>query len=127
MLARKLKPITSTLQKETLMLKSRFIKAALLPVAATAAMLTLVGCSNNTAIPAQIGVRDVASGRNYTTYQPWGQVEKGMGYEFTDVQTGKRVTLTNYELHTIAEPKSVPNDSLEAKEFAAAKARGGVK
>ena len=91
-----------------------------------AALLTLVGCGGTT-IPAKVGVRDVSSGRTYTTYQPWGQVEKGIGYEFTDAETGKRITLTNYELQTLEASKSVPSDSVEAKEFAAAKARGGVK
>ena len=37
------------------------------------------------------------------------------------------VTLQEYELKTLEEQKVVPGDSVEAKEFAAAKARGGVK
>jgi hypothetical protein len=87
--------------------------------------LVLAGCA--TEIPAKLEVRDVASGRSYQTYQPWGEVTKGIGYEFTDIETGKRITLTNYELKTLESGKSVPPDSPEAKRYAEAKARGGVK
>ena len=86
---------------------------------------TLAGCA--TSIPAKLQVRDVASGRTYTTYQPWGKVTKGIGYDFTDIETGNRVTLQNYELSTIEASKSVSGDSVDAKEFEAARARGGVK
>ena len=92
----------------------------------SALLLALVGgCA--TKIPAKLEVRDVGSGRSYTTYQPWGEVTKGVGYEFTDIETGNRITLTNYELKTIEGERSVSGDSAEAKAFAEAKARGGVK
>jgi hypothetical protein len=83
------------------------------------------GCA--TTIPPKLQVRDVASGRTYTTYQPWGAVTKGVGYEFTDAETGKRITLTNYELSTVEDAKSVAPDSPEAKQFGQAKERGGLK
>ena len=85
----------------------------------------LAGCT--TTIPAKLQVRDVGSGRTYTTYQPWGKVTKGIGYDFTDIETGNRVTLQNYELSTLEAKKSVGAGSVEEKEFDAAKARGGVK
>jgi hypothetical protein len=93
-----------------------------------AAMLTstvLVGCG--VTIPPKLEVRDVSSGRTYQTYQPWGQVEKGIGYSFTDVETGRRVTLTNYELRTLESQKNVPGDSTDARAFEEAKVRGGLK
>ena len=85
----------------------------------------LAGCG--TKIPPRLQVRDPGSGRTYETYQPWGRVEKGVGYGFTDIETGRRVTLTNYELRTLEDQKTVPGDSPEARSFAEAKARGGVK
>ena len=85
-----------------------------------------VGCGGTT-IPPKLNVRDVSSGRTYTTYEPWGEVEKGVGYEFTDIDSGKRITLTNYELSTAEGKKSVPDDSPDAAAFKEAKARGGVK
>ena len=105
------------------MAKLSSIACATLSAALLALLLT--GCGGRT-IPPKLEVRDVASGRTYTTYQPWGQVEKGIGYEFTDAETGKRITLTNYELKTIEGQKSVPGDSVEAKSYDQAKARGGV-
>jgi hypothetical protein len=101
-------------------MKRTFIAAGL------AATLFIAGCGGTT-IPPKLHVRDVGSGRTYTTYEPWGEVEKGVGYAFTDVDTGKRITLTDYELSTVEGKKSVPSDSPEAKEFEAAKERGGVK
>jgi hypothetical protein len=85
----------------------------------------MAGCA--TTIPPKLEIRDVSSGRTYTTYQPWGKVTKGVGYDFTDIETGKRITLTNYEVSTVEGEKSVPGDSVEAKAFAEQKARGGVK
>ena len=93
---------------------------------AGALCLGAAGCGGTT-IPPKLNVRDVASGRTYTTYEPWGEVEKGVGYEFTDIDTGKRITLTNYELSTLEGKKSVPDDSADAAAFKEAKARGGVK
>ena len=93
---------------------------------AAALSLAAVGCSGTT-IPPKLGVRDVASGRSYTTYEPWGEVEKGVGYGFTEIDSGKRITLTNYELSTLEGKKSVPGDSADAAAFKEAKARGGVK
>jgi hypothetical protein len=84
-------------------------------------------CGCGTTIPPRLQVRDVGSGRTYTTYQPWGQVEKGIGYGFTDAETGRHITLTNYEITTLEGQKSVPGDSAEAKAYEAAKERGGVK
>jgi hypothetical protein len=86
--------------------------------------LFAAGCTTD--IPPRLQVRDVSSGRTYTTYQPWGEVTKGTGYEFTDIETGKHVTLTNYEISTLEGKKAVPNDSVDAKNFQAAKTRGGV-
>lgn len=86
--------------------------------------LFVAGCATD--IPPKLEVRDVASGRTYTTYQPWGEVSKGVGYEFTDIETGKHITLTNYELKTLEGKKSVPNESSEAMNFKQAKVRGGV-
>ena len=94
-------------------------------IAAGTVALALAGCA--TEIPSKLQVRDVSSGRTYTTYKPWGKVTKGVGYDFTDIETGNRITLTNYELSTIEGTKSVPPDSVEAKAFNEAKARGGVK
>jgi hypothetical protein len=94
--------------------------------AAVAAAVFLVGCGGAT-IPPKLQVRDVSSGRTYNTYEPWGKVEKGVGYEFTDIDSGKRITLTNYELSTVEGKKSVPGDSADAKTFEEAKARGGMK
>ena len=93
---------------------------------AGAIALCAVGCGGVT-VPPKLEVRDVASGRTYNTYEPWGEVQKGVGYEFTDIETGKRITLTNYELSTVEGKKSVPGDSAEAAAFKEAKARGGVK
>ena len=45
---------------------------------ASALCLGVAGCGGTT-IPPKLGVRDVASGRTYTTYAPWGEVEKGRG------------------------------------------------
>jgi hypothetical protein len=104
----------------------RFPVKRIFLAAGLAATVLLVGCGGRT-IPPKLQVRDVSSGRSYTTYEPWGQVEKGVGYEFTDIETGKRITLTNYELSTVEGKKSVPGDSPEAKAFAEAKERGGVK
>lgn len=101
------------------------MRKAVLVVVASVALSGIVGCA--TQIPAKLQVRDVASGRTYTTYQPWGKVTKGVGYDFVDVETGNRITLTNYELSTIEGSKSVPGDSVDAKNYEAAKARGGVK
>jgi hypothetical protein len=89
------------------------------------AALAVSGCATN--IPPKLEVRDVSSGRTYQTYQPWGQVEKGVGYGFTDAETGRKIMLTNYEIRTLEAEKSVAPDSPEAKSFEAAKARGGVK
>ena len=89
------------------------------------AVFGLAGCAKT--IPPRLEVRDTASGRTYTTYQPWGKITKGVGYEFTDIETGKRITLTNYEISTIEGKKSVPGGSAEAKQFDDQKARGGVK
>jgi hypothetical protein len=94
-------------------------------IAVGALALALSGCS--TTIPDKLQVRDVSSGRTYTTYKPWGKVTKGIGYDFTDIESGNRITLTNYEISTLEASKSVGGDSVEAKEFTAAKARGGVK
>ena len=86
--------------------------------------LSAVGCG--VTIPPKLEVRDVSSGRTFTTYQPWGEVEKGVGYTFTDIETGRRINLQNYELRTLDGKMSVPSDSAEAKAYAAAKGRGGV-
>ena len=67
-------------------------------------LLAAAGCGTN--IPPKLEVRDPNSGRSYQTYQSWGQVEKGVGYGFTDIETGSRITLTNYEIRTI-EPEYV--------------------
>ena len=85
----------------------------------------LVGCQ--TTIPSKLEVRDVSSGRTYTTYEPWGHITKGIGYEFSDAETGKHITLTNYELKTLESSKKVDPKSVEAHQYEAAKARGGVK
>ena len=87
--------------------------------------LALAGCA--TTIPPKLQVRDTGSGRTYTTYQPWGKVTKGVGYDFTDIDTGNRITLTNYEIKTLEGQKSVPNGSPESKTYAEQKTRGGVK
>jgi hypothetical protein len=89
-----------------------------------AVVLFAAGCG--TSIPPKLEVRDVTSGRTYTTYQPWGEVEKGVGYQFTDIETGRRINLQNYELRTLEGKKTVPGDSAEAKAYAAARTRGGV-
>ena len=88
-------------------------------------VLFIGGCGKN--IPPKLQVRDVSSGKLYTTYKPWGEVTKGTGYEFTDIETGNRVTLTNYEVSTIESEKTVPNDSPDARAFEDARVRGGVK
>jgi hypothetical protein len=85
---------------------------------------TVAGCGVN--IPPKLEVRDVSSGRTFTTYQPWGEVEKGVGYTFTDIETGRRINLQNYELRTLDGKMSVKADSPEAKAYATAKERGGV-
>lgn len=87
--------------------------------------IVLTGCT--TAIPDRLEVRDVGSGRTYQTYKPWGEVEKGVGFSFVDIETGRRVNLTNYEVRTLEGKKDVGNDTPEAKAFKAAKERGGVK
>jgi hypothetical protein len=94
-------------------------------MATVAGQLFISGCG--VSIPPKLEVRDVSSGRAYTTYQPWGEVEKGVGYQFTDVETGRRINLQNYELRTLEGKKSVPGDSAEAKAYAAARERGGVR
>ena len=101
------------------------MKGVIRPVLLATIVIALSGCA--TTIPSRLEVRDTASGRTYNTYQPWGKITKGVGYEFTDIETGKRITLTNYEISTIEGQKSVPNGSVEAKQFADQKARGGVK
>ncbi len=100
-------------------------RSALSAAVLIALSLSLAGCG--TAIPPKLEVRDVGSGRTYTTYQPWGEVEKGVGYQFTDIETGRRINLQNYELRTLEGKKTVPGDSAEAKAFAMARTRGGVK
>jgi hypothetical protein len=102
----------------------KIVRASAL-VAVGFGMLMLAGCGTN--IPPRVEVRDVGSGRTYQTYQPWGQIEKGVGYTFTDIETGRKITLTNYELRTLEGQKTVAGDSPEAKSFETAKARGGVK
>lgn len=87
--------------------------------------LCVVGCS--TTIPAKLEVRDTTGGRTYTTYQPWGKITKGVGYSFTDLESGKQITLTNYELKTLESEKTVPVESPEAKQFKNDKARVGAK
>jgi hypothetical protein len=87
--------------------------------------LLVVGCG--VSIPPKLEVRDVSSGRTYQTYQPWGEVEKGVGYQFTDIETGRRINLQNYELRTLEGKKSVPGGSAEAQAYASAKTRGGVR
>jgi hypothetical protein len=88
------------------------------------ACLLISGCGVD--IPPRLEVRDVSSSTAYSTYEPWGRVEKGIGYQFTDIESGKRVTLTNYELRTLETRKNVPGDSPEARAFNEAKARGGI-
>ena len=87
--------------------------------------LCVVGCS--TTIPAKLEVRDVTTGRTYQTYENWGVVTKGVGYAFTDIETGSHINLTAYEIKTLEGQKNVDPNSVDAKEFSAAKARGGVK
>ena len=101
--------------------------ATAVPPTVPAIAATNFALPNTEPHPVKVQVRDVSSGRSYTTYQPWGHVEKGIGYTFTDAESGNRVTLQEYELKTLEEQKVVAGDSVEAKEFAAAKARGGVK
>src|SRR5690349_5277438 len=101
-------------------MRRTWLSIALLPAA-----LALAGCA--TQIPPRLEVRDVSSGRTYQTYKPWGQVEKGIGYGFTDIESGRKITLTNYEVRTLEDQKSVSPESPDAKSFEAAKARGGVK
>src|SRR5215204_5973621 len=101
------------------------MRIVLRTLAAATLALAIGGCA--TSIPQKLEVRDVSSGRMYTTYKPWGDVTKGVGYEFTDIETGNRITLTNYEVSTAESEKSVPNDSPDARAFADAKKRGGVK
>lgn len=85
----------------------------------------LSGCTEN--IPPKVEVRDVSSGTTFTTYQPWGKVEKGQGYTFTDITSGRRVTLNNYETRQVQSSMTVDSKSPEAIAFKEAKARGGVK
>jgi hypothetical protein len=92
---------------------------------AVGVMVAVIGCSVK--IPPKLQVRDVSSGKSYETYQPWGEVIKGAGYQFTDIDSGKRITLTNYEVSTIEGAKKVPDKSPEATAFKEAKVRGGVK
>lgn len=87
--------------------------------------LCVVGCS--TTIPAKLEVRDTTGGRTYTTYQPWGSITKGVGYTFTDLESGKHITLTNYELKTLEGEKTVPAESPEAKQFKDDAKRVGAK
>ena len=94
-------------------------------IVVSALLLGLCGCSTD--IPPELQVKDVGSGRIYTTYQPWGDVTKGIGYSFVDIESGNHITLTNYELKTIEGEKKVPSDSVDAKAFKEAKKRGGVK
>src|SRR3954471_5949409 len=96
-----------------LAVKELSMRRVLRVVVGGALAVALAGCAAT--IPPKLQVRDTASGRTYTTYQPWGKVTKGVGYEFTDVETGNRLTLTNYEIKTIEGQKSVPGDSAEAK------------
>jgi hypothetical protein len=96
----------------------------LIPCLLVAISLCLAGCGVD--IPAKVEVRDVTSSKTYLTYEPWGRVEKGIGYQFTDIQNGSKVTLTNYELKTVEPRKNVPGDSPEARAFNEAKARGGI-
>lgn len=97
-------------------------KAAIAIVGLT---LFVGGCA--TEIPAKMEVTDVSSGKIYHTYQPWGEENKGIGYKFTDIETGKKITLTNYELKQVESKKSVPGDSAEAKAYKAAETRGDVR
>lgn len=85
----------------------------------------LAGCA--TWIPAKVEVKDVGTGQTFTTYEPWGRVEKGVGYVFTDIESGRRITLTSYETKPLEKAKSVSPTGAEAKAFESAKARGGVK
>jgi len=87
--------------------------------------LSAAGCGIS--IPPKLQVRDNTSGRTYTTYEPWGVAERGVSYEFTDIETGQRIMVTNYDLKTLEDEKMVDEDSKEAKAFAAAKTRGGIK
>lgn len=100
-------------------------RVALRVAACLAVALFVAGCT--TTIPPKLEVRDVSSGRTYTTYKPWGEVTKGIGYEFADIESGNHITLTNYEVKTLEDSKSVGSDSIEAKTFDAARARAGIK
>ena len=71
------------------------IRSMFLAATCFGAAMLLVGCSTN--IPPRLEVRDVSSGRTYQTYKPWGEVEKGIGYSFTDIETGRKITLTNHD------------------------------
>ena len=94
-------------------------------VAVVGLALFVGGCA--TEIPAKMEVTDVSSGKMYHTYEPWGREDKGVGYKFTDIETGKKITLTNYELKQVESKKSVSGDSAEAKAFKEAEARGDVR
>lgn len=93
-------------------------------VASLVCSLVLVAVSGcTTEIPARIEVKDVVTGKTFKTYETWGRPISGVGYRFTDVESGDTVTLTNYELHTVESKKIVDAKSPEAKAYAVDKAR----
>ena len=41
----------------------------------------------------------MASGRTYATYEPWGEVQKGVGYEFTDTSYASQIAQQRAATH----------------------------
>lgn len=87
------------------------------------AFLFVAGCGQN--VPAKLEVKDVSSGKTYTTYADLTKEEKGVGYKLYDIKSSASVTLTSYEIKTLEAEKTVDPKSPESLEYQAAKAKAG--
>ena len=87
------------------------------------AFLLVAGCGQN--VPAKLEVKDVSSGKTYTTYADLTKEEKGIGYKLFDVTSSTSVTLTSYEVKTLEAEMTVDPKSAEALAYQTAKAKAG--
>lgn len=74
------------------------------------------GCMS--AVPAEVQVTDVQTGRVFRTYEhPYMSKENMLGYNFYDLNSGTWVMLKSYQKRTITKQVNVKPESPEAKAF----------